>query len=225
MNASVSWVSAEIIRPAMSTSAKIWELENARLRLLGSAAYTKLLAHVFAVLFRGLQVPAAHQPVLELFNLFSLKASKISTKPGIDVIRETIRRQKHAGREVWRLGPLEHPDTLPRSSLRPAWWKWRKVYGSAWIHPGEHINVLELRAVINGVLWRVRSASNMHSKGVFAMDSMVILGALAKGRSASRRLAPLVMKFNSLVVAAFSSPLLVWCRTDLNRADEPSRHG
>ena len=34
------------------------------------------------------------------------------------------------------------------------------------------------------------------------MDSMVILGALVKGRSESRRLALLVIKFNSLVVAA-----------------------
>ena len=52
------------------------------------------------------------------------------------------------------------------------------------------------------------------------MDSMVILGALAEGRSASRRLAPLVMKFDSLVVS-----LLVHCWTDLNPEDGPSRHG
>ena len=85
-----------------------------------------------------------------------------------------------------------------------------------------HINVLGLRAVINGVLWRLRSASNIHSKGVHAMDLMVILGALAKGRSTPRRLAPLVMK---LVVAASFTPLLVYCGTDLNPVDGPSRHG
>ena len=57
------------------------------------------------------------------------------------------------------------------------------------------------------------------------MDSRVILGALARGRSKSRRLAPLVRKFNSLMVAASFTPLLVYCQTDLNLADEPSRHG
>ena len=79
-------------RPATGASAKNWQLENAGLRLL----------------FRGLQVPAAQQLVLELVNHFSLKASKISTNPGIDIIREIFRRQKHTGREVRRLGSLEH---------------------------------------------------------------------------------------------------------------------
>ena len=73
-------------RPAMSTSAKKWELENARLRLLGSAAHTGLLAYLFADLLRG---------------------SKISANRGIDIIREILQRQKHTGDEVRRLAPLE----------------------------------------------------------------------------------------------------------------------
>ena len=113
---------------------------------------------------------------------------------------------------------------LLRARHRHSWWKWRKVYGFPWKHRGEHINVLGLRAVINGVLLRLRSAANIHSKGVQATDSMVILGALAKRRSAPRRLAPLVLKFNSLVVAASFTPLLVYCQTGLYPADEPSRH-
>ena len=136
----------------MSTSAKTWELEHARLRLFGAAVPTGVLAILFSVLFHNLQVPVAHQPVLTLVNHVSLKAGGISVNPGIDIIREIFRRQKHTGREVRRLGPLEHPGALPRSTLRPPWWKWKKVYGSAWKHPGEHINVLELRAVINGGL-------------------------------------------------------------------------
>ena len=78
------------------------------------------------------------------------------------------------------------------------------------IGPREHINTLELRAVINGVL---------SFQGVQATDSTVILGALTKGRS-KPRLALLVLKFNSLVVAASFTPLLVYCLADLNPADE-----
>ena len=62
--------------------------ERSIVRLSGSAAHTGLLAYLFAVLF--LKVPAAQQLVLELVNHFSLKASEISTNPGIDIIREKI---------------------------------------------------------------------------------------------------------------------------------------
>ena len=158
---------------------------------------------------------ATPQPVVTLVNDFSQPSDEIIANPGVEIIREILRRHSHSGREVRRLGPLEHSSELPRSTLRPSCRKLRQVYGFPSKH-GEHINVLELRAVINGVFWRSRSAANIHSKGVQAIDSMVFLGALEKGRSASRRLALLVLKFNSLVVAASFTPLLVYCRTDLN---------
>ena len=108
-----------------------------------------------------------------------LTNSETSRCPDADET-ERLRGFRPGGREVWRLGPLGHPGSLPRSSLRPAWWKWRKVYGVAWKHPGEHINVVELRAVINGVLWRLRSASNIHSKGVLGFnDDLVNFGTRA----------------------------------------------
>ena len=121
--------------------------------------------------------------------------------------RDISAAKKHTGREVRSLGALEHPGALPRSTLRPAWWKWRKVYGSPWKHPGEHINVLELGAVVNGVLWRLRSASNIHSKGVLATDSMVILGAFGSqhpspcysctaGRTSVRQMVPIAEVHN-----------------------------
>ena len=45
------------------------------------------------------------------------------------------RRQNHqgdtyTGREIRRLGPLEHFHALPRSTLRPTWWRRREVYHS-----------------------------------------------------------------------------------------------
>ena len=179
-------------RTAMSTSAKNCELENARLRLLGSAAHTGLLAFLFAVFPRHSTFLAGKQE-RSAQTQESTSSEKYFDDRNIQVAK-------------CGLGSLEHPGALPRSSLRPAWWKWRKVLWLC-VKASQHINVLELRAVINGVLWRLRSASNIHSKGVLAIYSMVILGALAKGRSASRRLAPLGMKFNSLMVAASFTPV------------------
>ena len=100
--------------------------------------------------FHNHQVLPAHQHVVSLVNGFSQASEEIIVNPGVDIIREILRRQSHTGREVRRLGFLEHPSALPRSTLRLGCWKWRKVCGFPWKHRGEHMNILELRAVING---------------------------------------------------------------------------
>ena len=85
-------------------SAKTWELESARLRLLGTTVHTGVLAYVFSVSFHSHQVPTAHQLVVTLVNNFSLGSDEIIANP-----MEVLRRQNHTGREVWRLDPLAHP--------------------------------------------------------------------------------------------------------------------
>ena len=166
------------------------------------------------VFFHNHQVPAAHHPVVTLVNDFRWASDDILANPGVNVVGEKLRRQRHTGREVPQRATAQHP---PHGVVDME----TKIVALR----EEHINVLALRAVINGVLWRLRSAANIHSKGVQAMNSMVIMGALAKGRSKSRRLAPFIMKFNSLVVAASFTPLLEHCWTDLSPTDDPSCHG
>ena len=88
------------------------------------------------------------------------------------------------------------------------------------------INVLELRAVLASVNWRARSVRNVHSQSLQLVDSSVALGALARGRSSSERLAPVVTKIDAVCLAASLTFLLGWIRTDLNPADAASRsHG
>ena len=100
-----------------------WELEKARLRILGTAVHTGvLLAYLFSVFLHRHLVPTVHQPVVTLVDRFSLGSDEIIANPGADIIREVLRRQKHTGREVRRLGPMEHPSALPRRTLRPSWW-------------------------------------------------------------------------------------------------------
>ena len=157
-------------------------------------------------------------------------SSGSGANPGIDIIKEIFRRQKPARREMRFLGPFEHPGALPRCSLRPAWWKWRKVFGSVWKHLGEHINVWELRAGINGVLWRLRSASNIHSKGSPCSGFNGDLGSFGKRafRIAAPRATGHEVRFaygRSIFHTPSLSPFLVYCRTDLNPADGPSRQG
>ena len=133
----------DLSRPALSTSADAWELESVRHRSPHGCARVFVLC-----IFQN------HRHACQRFLA-------------------GIRRGHREPRSRHHQGPLEHPSVLPRSTLRLAWWAWRKVDGSPWKHRGEHIDILELRAVINGVLWRPRSAATIHSKVVQAMDSMV----------------------------------------------------
>ena len=73
-----------------------------------------------------------------------------------------------------------------RASLPAALWKWKTVMG--WRSP-EHINVLELRAVLTTTLrWRILKKRPFKTKFVHMIDSLVCLHALSRGRSSSRKL-------------------------------------
>ena len=151
-----------------------------------------------------------------------------NTQPGemrhdIDIVKELVRRQTHKDREIRRFGLYERPGFLPRSSLDPGWWHWRRVFGAPWKDATEHINALELRALLAAVQWRLRVPANVHSKGLHISDSFVVLGVVSKGRSSARRLGTLVARLNSLMLAASFTGIWAWVRRDRNPADEPSR--
>ena len=62
----------------------------------------------------------------------------------IDIVKELVRRQTHKSREIRRFGPYEHLGFLPRSSIDPGWWHWRRVFGAPWKGATEHITQVTL---------------------------------------------------------------------------------
>ena len=208
-------------------------LEDRRYELLGKSASARVMAFLLGELLYGEGVLGS-PPGVTILDIrtpgsdLNIEKSGTGTdlnieKSGIDMVRELIRRQAHTGRDLRRVGPLDDPGRLPRAAVRPAWWKWRRVFGAPWTDASEHINVLELRAFLASLAWRLRAAANVHSRGVHLLDSQVVLGALAKGRSASRRLGPLLARANALQLAASLSVILGYVRTEENPADAPSR--
>ena len=61
----------------------------------------------------------------------------------------------------------------------------------------EHINLLELRAVLAAVQWRTRSRANVRTRGLQLMDAQVVLGALANKRSSSQALAHVLTRMKT----------------------------
>eukprot|EP00438_Fugacium_kawagutii_P001266 Skav224314 [mRNA] locus=scaffold227:448463:452180:+ [translate_table: standard] len=111
-----------------------------------------------------------------------------------------------------------------RSSIPAHLWRWRTAASWAWSSKGEHINALELRAVLTSLRWRLERHRKLHTKFVHMIDSLVALHALSRGRSSSRKLRRTILRVNSLLLATRSQAVWAYVHTKQNPADAPSRH-
>ena len=98
-----------------------------------------------------------------------------------------------------------------RASVPAKLWRWREVAGWAWKRSGEHINILEMRAVLTTLRWMVQRRRLSGCRVLRLIDSLVCLHALSRGRSSSQKLRSALVKVNSLLLAADLHPLL-WLR-------------
>ena len=114
------------------------------------------------------------------------------------------------------------PDRLPRTSIDARRWHWRIAKGWKWQYTN-HINVLELEALLKTLQWRARSLNLFDKRFLHLVDSQVALGVAAKGRASSKRLSPTLHRYNLWVLACHCYPVIGWVATHQNPADEPSR--
>jgi hypothetical protein len=112
-----------------------------------------------------------------------------------------------------------------RATIPSKLWKWRVVAGWQWHNKREHINALELRAVLTSLRWRVEHRHHVNTRFIHLTDSLVCLHCLSRGRSSSRKLRRTLSRVNALVLASNSQPLWGYIHTDQNPADKPSRWG
>lgn len=114
------------------------------------------------------------------------------------------------------------PGRLPRAAVDSRQWVWRVARGWKWKFP-DHINLLELEALYHTVRWRAKTLRLFNKRWLHLVDSQVVLGVAAKGRTSSRKLFKSLHKYNLLILALHTYPLLGWVLSHLNPADEPSR--
>ena len=134
-----------------------------------------------------------------------------------------IRRQEYRGSDVrLDLGSLYRPESFPRGSIDTGRWLWHAAQAYAF-ERAEHINVLELRALIQTFEWRLRSSNFSRRRALHLTDSMVALSVCVKGRSSARVLNRLLKRFAALQIAGGIYPVLGWVESEDNPADEPSR--
>ena len=102
-------------------------------------------------------------------------------------------------------------------------WKWKEVTGWHWKGSKEHINVLEMRATLTTVRWWILKQHRRNCRAIHLLDSMVVLHALSRGRSSSRKLRRTVMRIGALLLLSNIQPLWAYVHTSQNPADRPSR--
>eukprot|EP00435_Cladocopium_sp_Y103_P065369 s173_g27.t1 len=73
-----------------------------------------------------------------------------------------------------------------RASIPSRLWKWREVAGWAWQTPGDHINQLEMRAVLTSAKYWIQKRRLRNCKLLHLTDSLVVLHALSKKRLEGR---------------------------------------
>ena len=110
-----------------------------------------------------------------------------------------------------------------RASLPARLWKWGTVASWRWKGTREHINVLEMRAALCALRWRLDRTGKTRSKIVHLVDSLVVLHSLSRGRSSSVKLRRTLLRVNSLLRATGSQAVWAYVHTGQNPADRPSR--
>eukprot|EP00438_Fugacium_kawagutii_P008223 Skav213983 [mRNA] locus=scaffold3014:59382:61238:+ [translate_table: standard] len=110
-----------------------------------------------------------------------------------------------------------------RQSIPGRLWRWADIASWKWERSDEHINVLEMRAILTTIKWRILKKKSASTKFFHLTDSLVCLHSLARGRSSSRRLKRTLMRINALILGADLHPVWGYIHTSQNPADRPSR--
>eukprot|EP00438_Fugacium_kawagutii_P028598 Skav226690 [mRNA] locus=scaffold3971:127988:129514:- [translate_table: standard] len=164
----------------------------------------------------------AHRGLSDLTKLDGVAKSDVQL--ATMMVGAFLRRQEYRGSDVrLDVGTLYRPDACPRATVNPHRWKWHTAHHYPFQRE-EHINILEMRAYIHCMEWRLRNAGFQDARALHLLDSQVVISVSTKGRSSSRQLNRLLRKLGAMTLAAGIYPILAWIESHLNPADGPSRY-
>ena len=102
-----------------------------------------------------------------------------------------------------------------RQTIPARLWKWQEIAGWQWKDKGDHINLLEMRATLTSVKWMLQKRKSWNCRVIHLVDSLVVLHALTRGRSSSRKLRRTLMRINALLLASNLHPVWTYLRSHL----------
>ena len=168
-------------------------------------------------------VPLLFCPLSAGFSSRVLASDASTTGFGVCAARvavaevRAVMAQKHSLLDDGRMAPAAGVPLLVQRS------RWASIV-SAPTRREEHINVLELRALILAIRWFLSLGRPPDPVRVLSLiDSSVCLFSVNKGRSSSFQLLRLLRALSALLLAGGLFLTTAWVPTHLNPADAPSR--
>lgn len=159
-------------------------------------------------------------PISRKLNYGNISVAPRSS-PTVDTLnRILLRRTNHTGSDVRIIsGEILNPKCFPRQAVASKWWSWEPMAKVRW-SKNEHINSLELEAIVLTVKYYIKNLQVTNSRIFHLTDSYVCMSIVAKGRSGSKILAYKLKKLAALCLA-FGLHLVV---AHLDSADNPTDH-
>ena len=215
--------------------------EDCRLTLLGNSWAVGVIAWLLGQLLQQLRViepirlstivdsltPGRAQQLQSLLQRPPLGQGTPTFSPSTQLVSKLCGLVSLKGEDLLLQASSEVPvrHHRLRMGIPSSLWRWRTVAGWKWTGDLEHINVLEARAVLTTVKWRVCQKKQLSVRCVHLVDSLVVLHALTRGRSSSRKMRSTMMRISAYLLAAGLQPLWGYVNTKDNPADRPSRWG
>ncbi|CAE8684611.1 unnamed protein product, partial [Polarella glacialis] len=202
-----------------------WLLKNL---LVAEGLIPEISLHTLVARFNPRELCGSLHQVLDRPPLGSLPPNLPGSSEALELalVRNISKSSSSKGSDVkMTSGGTEGPDVWPRKAIPSKLWRWRTI--CSWrfkhLHGPEHINVLELRAFLTSLRWRLRKKGGIAKRFFHLLDSQVNLGILAKGRTSSRKLSPVLRQISALLLTANMLPICAYVNTHDNPADKPSR--
>ena len=140
-----------------------------------------------------------------------------------ELSRILLTRVNHTGSDVRiSTGEILNYKAFPRQGVEAAWWKWEPAFKFKWRHE-EHINILELRAILQSVIHTLQQTRLCDFRLLHLTDSYVCLSIIGKGRSGSRVLNRVLKLLNAHLLLYGIYLIMSHVESAQNPTDEASR--
>ena len=140
-----------------------------------------------------------------------------------DLNRILLTKTNHTGSDV-RIasGDILNPKAFPRQGVEASWWNWQPIFSVRWKHE-DHINPLELRAILLSMVHHIRRRSALNARVFHATDSYVCMSVIGKGRSGLRKLQYVLQQLNAHLMAFNLYLIIGHVESTENPTDHASR--